>query len=182
MLLPNDFDFDSANVKDRIPIKPDLIGILTAKSEFIKDMEIYKRRMEVRLAKGSIDFENTSFSFLDNSIGDAQVSEHMLSRNDDERTDSQSQNDFQSQSDPPSQSDNRQNNPFADELISGAIGISDEDDCDYFKVENECLNDKRFNNLLSILTKHSKHLKEISSNQEKMWKEMRKMRKKQTCR
>lgn len=68
-LLPIDFDYEKVGPKDTIKIKPDLVGTLIAKSEYSKDMEIYKRRLEKKLHEDE-DFvvANSSLGFLDTSV------------------------------------------------------------------------------------------------------------------
>ena len=71
-LLPSTVDVDQLEPKDKIPIKPDLVGQVVAISEFFKDMEIYKRRLVKHLDSGA-DLANTSFGFLDVSTSSSQT-------------------------------------------------------------------------------------------------------------
>lgn len=65
-LLPIDFNVKSVRVKDKIFVKPGLLGLLIAKSDTYRDMEIYKRRLEKKLDEG-VNVANSSLNFLNNS-------------------------------------------------------------------------------------------------------------------
>lgn len=66
MVLATDFDVSKAEMKDKISLKPDLIGILMAKSPYLKDIDFFQRRLEAKLQKGILGVED-SFGFLDTS-------------------------------------------------------------------------------------------------------------------
>lgn len=75
MLLNSNFDYEDVEVKDKISIKPDAIGTLIAKSPYMKDMEIFKRRTELKLQKDTEIDLDASLSFLNHSLDTTNVAE-----------------------------------------------------------------------------------------------------------
>ncbi|XP_065654476.1 uncharacterized protein LOC136081118 [Hydra vulgaris] len=72
-LLPNNLSFNEVTENQEIMLKPDILAIVISKSRYMKDMEVYKKRMELKISKG-FDVVNDSFSFLNKSINESLLS------------------------------------------------------------------------------------------------------------
>lgn len=69
MLLPLDFSYNDVSIKDNILIKPDMDGVVLAKSLLLSDMTVYQERMVAKLEqqKSKLNVMDNSLNFLNNS-------------------------------------------------------------------------------------------------------------------
>ena len=86
-LLPPHFDASKAKIPEYVSMKPDITGKLVAKSPNLKDMEIYKKRLEQKLNESHIS-QDESFGFLDLSQSKGACSANDIEDSDTEDKDS----------------------------------------------------------------------------------------------
>ena len=75
LLLPTNFDYDTAELKSEIILKPDLQSRLIAKSRDKRDIELYQQVLEKKLEKSRLDVTNDSLQFFNVHTGSGDTDE-----------------------------------------------------------------------------------------------------------